>query len=160
MSVKELKKPTAKNMEQLKDAITDNSLEKVKILLEENPKVFKYHSKLMLTAAEHAYNEDSWSIVKMFINHGAALDETDNLGMTVAMKAALQGRNDVIQLLIENGADLGKSRSSEFAIATAFDFAICRDMTETASLIKSHLEQKQLDCFVTSSTDKQSSINF
>lgn len=144
--------------QQLKDAVVDNDHKKVKNLLNKSPKVFKYHTTLMLLAAEYS----SWDITRSLIDHGADVNAIGKLDLTVAMKAAMAGRADIIGLLIEKGADMEKSRSSMYHLSKPLDFALeSKDSggKEVADLIISHLEQKQLEKLI-STQNAQQSVSF
>jgi ankyrin repeat protein len=59
-------------------------------------------------------------IVKLLIDNGANVNDTDRDGFTALMHAAKKGDKDIVQLLLENGADTNiESNNGKTALSLA-----------------------------------------
>ncbi|XP_069695751.1 fibronectin type 3 and ankyrin repeat domains protein 1-like isoform X2 [Periplaneta americana] len=76
--------------------------------------------------------ESAVPILKKLLESGAKFDCVDRHGQTCLMQAVLSGRQDVVKLLVDSGADLTPSNVYH---NTALDMARARDLKEIIPLL-------------------------
>jgi ankyrin repeat protein len=96
------------NSEDMKSAITNNDIDKVRYLIDQgqdvNQKITQFLiPKTLLTIAILEKNPD---LVKLLIEKGANVNESDELNQTPLFVAVNTEQIEIVKLLIENGADV------------------------------------------------------
>ena len=72
--------------------------------------------------------------VKQYLDAGAIVNAKDEDGWIALHYAALEGHKDIVELLIDKGADVNAKNSGK----TSLDWAIINDETEIADLLRNH----------------------
>lgn len=114
-------------------AVDYNECNMVEVLLEHNisPNSQIPGGKSALTIAA-AKNTD---MVILLVDHGANVNEFDNLGLTPLMVAAKNGNSDIVAFLLEHDADPNLRNKSGW---NAYDFAKMRGDKEVIDLFQYH----------------------
>lgn len=110
-------------MNELFEAVKNNNLEKVKSLIKNNininvdiNKKDEYGSTLLYYASRYG-NDDSIKIIKLLIENGAKINETNIRNLTALHVSSYWGHLEVAKLLIEFGSNiLAKSDSGWTAL--------------------------------------------
>ena len=115
----------ARNREQesyLMDAVLRNKPVAAKALLEAGADFAVRSSRLQETPAINAGYRGA-SMVKLFLDRHAPVNDADSNGNTMLMAAALQGHLDAVQLIVEAGADVNaRNARGQTAIAVAEEY--------------------------------------
>lgn len=111
------------------DAVLLNDLELARVRLEEgaDPDTgqHNYHGPVLKIAAELGYV----GMVDLFLDYGANIEATDDLGQRALLSAARRGKTETVRRLLERGADLnavdwsGQSALSNAAIEGHYELA-------------------------------------
>ena len=118
------------------EAATEGDMEAVKQFIDEGADVNvknKVGSTPLLYAAVHK------EIIELLIAKGADVNAKNNSGWTPLLMAVLGDRKEVIELLIAKGADVNaKDSRKDSRGKTPLDWAIEKNYTETADLLRKH----------------------
>ncbi len=94
------------NAAQFFDAIRNNNPDSVKAGIVANPEWVNLKDQRGSTPLILAAYYDDREIVKLLLDHGARVDETDGTGNTALMGVAFKGYEEMAKLLIAGGADV------------------------------------------------------
>lgn len=89
-------------------------LNRVKSLLEKDPKILNTRDGEGLTLLHKAIAEDQTKAVRLLLSRGARLDITDNNGYTALHWAVMLGKTEIARILITNGADTNVKTADGF----------------------------------------------
>ncbi len=73
-------------------------------------------------------------MVELLLDQGADIEGTDDIGGTALMMAAEMGRVDIVERLIERGADVNSGMDAD----TALKRANCNGHTEVINYLLAH----------------------
>ena len=79
-------------------------------------------------------------MAELLIEAGVNIDESNNGNQTPLHKAAFEGRDKIINILIQNGANVNPTvqSSGSFNGMTPVDFALTKGKSSTADLLSKH----------------------
>ena len=88
---------------------------------------------------EGAARRGSLDVLERLAAAGTDIDALDRYGQTALMLAAINGRTEVVRILVDTGADLGLRGTGApgFAGKTALDLAIAQGDPEIVDMLRS-----------------------
>lgn len=87
------------------DAVKNNDLNKVKSLIEKEPDLLNARDPNEQTPLHYASQKSNLAVIKLLVEHGAAVDIKNKMGLTPFYYAASSGKKEIINYLLANGAN-------------------------------------------------------
>ena len=118
------------------NAARRGDLEKVKALLESNPKLVFSKDTDGLTPLHLAAVRGYKTVAALLLSHGAEVNAKNEGGFTPLHVAAFEGHKDVVELLLANKAEV--NAKDRIGNATPFHYASLKGQKDVAEVLRQH----------------------